>query len=273
MIDALAKLGPEVSTRTFKNGFIVRKATSEWYFEYRNEVARAEATGGPASDLGLPAPNATTIEIWGFRGVRKIHGRDKSEWTQEEIEDVEKVKKEDPLMFAGHVGLSFDGGKTIWGFLPTQPADVPEAGFLDYLLAHNVVRGRVGKDTEIFERAQQHASKNGWSTELYSVTELVDSPQKASVIQQVMDMAAGNHTKGYGFPYQEAVNGSYYRDSNGYRAEDVANCAAFPAFVGVQIPEQSGNLRLFMPALLEWAAADGPMDFRTGATTEETETP
>lgn len=274
MVAALETL-PDAGTRRFKNGFIVRYGKQEWFFEFRNEgvTTAAVAAGADTGAIGLPPPNAATIEIWGFRGVRKIDGRPKSEWTAEENKAVEDIKGRDPLMFAGHVGLSFDGGKTIYGFLPAKPDEVPMENFLDYLLAHNAVRGNVANDTAIFRRAEEHAADDGWSTNLKSVVELVDTAEKSAAIKTIVEMVAGKHALGYMFPYPEPVNGSYYQDSNGYRADDLANCAAFPAMIGVRIPEPSGNLHLYMPALDEWAAADGPMDFRTVQTHDETEKP
>lgn len=57
-------------------------------------------------------------------------------------------------------------------------------------------------------------------------------------------------------------DGSHYAASNGYGCDKVGNCAKFPEFIGVPIPEPSGNLKLYMPELQDWAQADGPQDFR-----------
>src|SRR5206468_2362744 len=109
---------------------------AEWYFERLSAAALAEyrtalraavrservpagaAHAQVASSLGLPTPNASTLEVWGFRGMREVDGRPREQWTDEERQFFQDEKKEQPLMWAGHVGISFDGGTTIYGMTP-----------------------------------------------------------------------------------------------------------------------------------------------------------
>jgi hypothetical protein len=269
MLESLAHLTSEgVEVRQFKKGFLVRREGNEWYFEFNDEaIQRGAAHTTDARDQhGLPPSNAATVELWGFRGVRTIEGRPPSEWTEEERAYVEKLKKTDPLLFAGHVGLSVDGGKTIIGFTPQKPAAMEMPDFLASLFHHDAYPGIVDNDTAVFERAREHARQFGWNTEPVSAVELVDKPAKLDTAKKVAKMSGmnpGEHGMGYSFPLKEPEAGSHFAASNKYPAECVSNCAAFPEKVGVPIPEPSGNLGRYIPELEKWAQEDGPKDFRS----------
>ena len=268
MLKSLVALeGDGVQTRVFKKGFIVRRGADEWYFEFHVEAGKHGAT--PATDArdghGLPPANAATVELWGFRGVREIHGRPKAEWTVREQQQVDAIKETDPLLYAGHIGISLDGGKTIVGFNPSVPHDVPVAEALKNLFNHEAYPGIVKDDTALFERATQMAKERGWNTEPIVAVELVDKPKKLEMLKEVARLSGmnpGEHGLGFSFPLKQPENGEHFAASKEYPAECVRNCAAFPEKVGVPIPDRSGNLNQYMPQLQNWASEDAPKDFR-----------
>ncbi len=266
MLELLAQL-PGVETREWKTGFLVRRfsdgAMQEWYFELGEHGAQAE-TGARVMD-GLPVPNATTVELWGFRGVRTIHGRPRAEWTAAEVAEVELAKQAEPLIYAGHVGISLNGGKTVFGLTPKTPDSMGVNEALRSLMSHEAFPAKVRDDTHVFELAQHYAAQ-GWNTQPISAVELVDSAKKLQMVDDVArmtGMAPGEHGIGYSFPLDTPEHGEHYAPSNGFAAGCVRNCATYPAKVGLSIPEQSGNLKRYMPELESWVHEDGPKDFRT----------
>ncbi len=295
LIALFQEWGPDVEVRNYRRGILVRSGGGEWYFERLSDqaladyqaalrtVARGEhgasptnAATHPGNDLGLPPPNAATIEVWGFRGVRKIRGRGRDEWTEKEQAVVNAETDDEPLLYAGHVGISFDGGRTIYGLTPDVRLPggdrLSNAEALARLKAHEAFPGRVRNDTEVFQRAEEHANADGWNTSLVSSVELVEPAFKQKVMDDVRRMQAGGHDLAYSFPLlpdePHPVPGEHFHASNGYAAERVANCAVFPSKLGVPIPEPSGNLTLYIPELERWSQEEGPKDFRAqeGAT-------
>jgi hypothetical protein len=217
-------------------------------------------------EVGLPRANAATLELWGFRGVRSIKGRPKSEWTQDERDQVQQTKLKDTLMWAGHIGVSFDGGKSIMGFQPAAPLDVDVESFIVSLMAHDAYPGIVQDDTAVFKRAERYATELGWDTRPIRAIQLVDTSAKAALAKRVAEMSAmgpGEHGLGYSFPLPEAVDGEHFAASNGFCASNVANCATFPAHVGIATPEPTGNARHYIEALGAWISDESPVDFRS----------
>jgi len=280
MLDRLYQL-PHVQVRDFKNGFVVRYKDAEWYFERLSadaledygvalrSVGRGRSDGtvnatDAGLELGLPPANAATIEIWAFRGVRTIDGRKKRNWTPEEENMVGGETEDEPLLWAGHVGISFDGGKTIYGLTPDTGED-SLATILEKLGEHHAYPGKVDDDTEVFERARRMADRFHWNTRPEWAAELVDPEVKQRVRSLVLQMKAGPHDLGYSFPLEQPENGQHFRTADGYPAENIANCAVFPDKIGVAIPEPSGQMRDYMPLFEEWANAPAPMDFRHGS--------
>ncbi|MDB4961750.1 MAG: hypothetical protein JWP01_1749 [Myxococcales bacterium] len=275
MLELMLKLGPEVETRAYKKGFIIRRTTEgklhEWYFEFNDSASKvgAKKVEGPRGDGGLPPPNAATIELWGFSGVRKIKGRGKDQWTKHEAEMVKRARDQEPLLFAGHIGISLDGGKTIIGFTPKPPEGMTMPEFLKSLMEHDAFPGILGNDTPIFHKAAEAAREHGWDTEPIAAVQLVDEPKKMEIVDQaakLSGMKPGEHGFGYSFPKRpEERTGpnDLFASSNGFDASCVRNCGAFPEKLGVAIPEPSGNVKHYMPELEKWANEDGPKDFRT----------
>jgi hypothetical protein len=290
MLRLLEVFAPEVQTRDYKKGFIARKGSDEWYFERRENAAEQARTHGASTgaiaanssehahagtDIGLPAPNVATVEIHGFRGVRQVGER----WLQppkgvqvppqqklpaQEAARIERITSQYPLLKYGHIGLSLDGGKTIWGFTPAQPPDMVDAEFLAALGKNRDFPGLVRDDKQIFVLADNYAKNERWNTKVYVATQLVDAAKKKEIETKIAPMSANDgrgegagHGKSYQFPNRTAdTQGSHFK------SEDTANCATFPALVGVPVPEPSGVLQNYMPKLEGWAN-DSPVDLRT----------
>jgi hypothetical protein len=246
----LAELKPDVQLRGYKKGFVVRRGPDEWYFEFRDHATKQGAarlpgrSDGRASAMGLPTANAATVELWGFRGVRTIHGRTRDKWTPAEIAEVDAMKSHEPLLWAGHVGISMDGGKSIYGFTPEQPPGMRVEKVIKDLINHEAYPGIVQDDTDVFALAEKMATERGWNTKPISAVELVDKPKKAEVVANVKRMAKAQpheHGLGYSFPLDHPVDGEHFRDSNGFCGGSVRNCATFPERWGFLRPSRAGT--------------------------------
>ena len=272
--------------RVYEKGFIARRGGEEWYFEVRDTAgldpvkrsnnADATDTKGdnrtPDGDVapamredGMPAPNAATVEVWGFRGVRNIEGKERPDWSADDHALVREMSAQEPLLYAGHIGISTDGGESIQGYTPKRSPELS----MSALKAHEAFPGNVLDDTQVFELATQMAAKHGWNTRPVSAVQLVDPEVKRGIIREMQRLQSATpeqHGLAYSFPLGYQQDGSYFKESNGYPANCVDNCATFPERVGVKIPERSGNLNSYMPALTRWAEEDGPIDLRTQPT-------
>jgi len=297
MIKLLVVFAPEVTVRDYKKGFIVRREPAEWYFERREGALMAEhavpvtkdsptnsqvpGTKKPASQdtpgtaIGLPAPNASTVEVHGFRGVRTVDGKyvkqpkDKPVpadqlLSKDEAARVNQITASVPLLWAGHIGVSLDGGSSIWGFTPSNKPGVTKEAFMQGLRENKSFPGLVKDDKYVFDLATYYSQAAKWNTEVFVATQLVDADQKKKIEAQIGTMAKNDgkgdkdgHGKKYQFPYPEQKDGSNFED------KDTANCAIFPTMVDIPVPENTGILDTYMPALQAWAA-EGPIDKKGG---------
>jgi len=279
----LAELLPDLDgaeTIEYRNGLLLRLDGKEWYFEFRDQIRGATMTRSPRPDAatGLPEANVGTVEIYGYLGVKAIDGRTK--WTDAEKVEVKKAADEDPLIRAGHIAISFDGGKTLYGFTPEpdpKKYSRPD-GTLDIdrvvkdLRAQTVMPGRVKIDNKHYYHAEKKAREKRWDTEVTRAVVAFDIAEQQSILGRVLGEVAatadGEHPHAYTFPPSRPTDGSPYipyKDdvaTNGqqYPADCIGNCAVWPRMVGVPIPEQSGRmLDEYMPELKKWANADEPI--------------
>lgn len=279
-----------VQTIEFKKGVLVRiqdaNGQREWYFEFRDDAhAHATRTGaasqrapmGSDDALGLPDPNVSTVEIYAYSGVRHVKGRKVDQ--KNPPPDVEKAGLEDPLIRAGHVAISFDGGKTVYGFTPkpdpsqynNPDKDSNTRRIVDDLRRGVVMPGQVLEDNWHYEIAAEKSSKEGWDTGLTRVVVTFDPAEQLEIYNKVKkelkDNGDGKHSHAYGFPPPLPKDGSPYEpfkdttatDGQPYAACDIGNCARYPGMVGVPIPEDSGRMSEYMPELKEWENADAPI--------------
>lgn len=257
----------------FNAGVLLRHAGEEWYFEFNDQAhklhgaARASAIGAKDGGLGLPASNVSTIELWGFGGGRRIHGREKKHWTDDEkkfydeMVNSEKDEKQ-KLLWAGHVGISMDGGKTIYGLTPERPEGMSRKDFERKVKDNEAFAGKVDDDTHVFDLAREMAEKHGWNTMPERSIVIMDKPEQSAILAEVLRMKGmkpGEHGLGYQFPRPDDPA---YSAQKGYAAECLGNCAVFPSKVGVPIPEPTGRMKQYMPELDKWIEGDAPTDAR-----------
>ena len=148
------------------------------------------------------------IELIGFRGVGISN---------------KAFASEHGLIKAGHIGISLDGGKTIYGFHPSPQAiaaleklqavgDAPSV--FDFLKQGGALVGQVQNDTGLFLRARELAEL-GARTGVYRQTITVSAQYYAKIAQQLKNLLEN------GTPYP-----SWYR---------------FPEFDGSPMPPQCNN--------------------------------
>jgi len=82
------------------------------------------------------------------------------------------------------------------------------------------------------------------------VTKYIVEESKYKQIKRKLEvlhhMSPQEHGLKYAFPFMEKTNsGKFFEDEN------TANCAIFPKLLGVAVPEESGNMRTFMPRMHE----------------------
>jgi hypothetical protein len=175
-------------------------------------------------------PAGTQVKIIGFRGTG--------------FRDPTYVN-EHPLIRAGHVGISFDDGATVYGFQPSEAAARQYGDDLLSVLRDNVsVEGQVFDDTLTFLRANELASR-GARTRVYEMSIDVGHEEfariQASVAAQ-LDNPALTQTR-YMFP-PRTPEGLPMSMPPG-----CANCATFPRELGIPIPEETGQLSRYIDEL------------------------
>jgi hypothetical protein len=134
----------------------------------------------------------------------------------------------DPRLRFGHAGLSFDGGRTIFGFNPHKPAGVSMEAFIRRLRAGQSFPGVVLDDTRIFILAQEHGLRVVTIT--YSMNR-----RDYKLVKKLLESDANNSPmryKLYSFPKM---------DIGGFDA-NCFNCATYPLSLGMQTPYPSGKL-------------------------------
>jgi hypothetical protein len=249
----------------YREGILVRRKDKEWYFEF-DDKAVAGASSAPRTADGLPAPNVGTVELIAYSGVRHIEGRPEKQWTEAEVAEVESFGEQDPLIKAGHVGISFDGGKTVYGMTP-ETNGMPLAEVIARLKRNELFPGNVLIDNRHFELARERAASRGWDTDVTRAIVTFDPSEQSGiykdVTQRANDAAGGQYDQAYTWPFKTPVDGDYYRsgstpDGRAYDKDCIGNCAIFPSMVGVPIPTR-GRMQDFMSELKLWAEADAPI--------------
>jgi hypothetical protein len=181
-----------------------------------------------ASELATEvADKPKEISIFGFRGAGGVN-------------DLLAPDAPHPYSVTGHVGYSFDGGETIYGFGPKVPENMSAFDAVQSLKNKASYPGQVTNDTEVFRSVAEHPleSRGGG---LQTVVE-----QKIPVSQEQFDAIKAQHdAAGVNNPMGDVLYGFPGPDGESF------NCATYPSKLGIPIPETSGNLRNYMPALEE----------------------
>ena len=260
----LAQL-PEVRVTEFPRGLTIHRDGSDWFFEWMPEqgapthALTADRTGGI---VGLPPSNASLVMFYGFRGLQSVDGVFWKKLPPAKLQQVREAFATDQLLHYGHVGVSFDGGRTIYGLTPplegtpTMTVETMKAK----VAAHEPVPGLIRDDTKTFQRARKMADDFGWDLEISSAALALDDEARAAAFGEnarLGSTAADEHGKKYQWPYEKPDDrGSFFADDN------TRNCATYPQMLGLCVPEPSGQLRDYIPKLKEWTS-DSPIDLRT----------
>ena len=177
---------------------------------------------------------------------------------QDEQDRLALLMKETPLLWAGHISLSADGGKSIYGFQCVVPDGYSVDDVTKQLCDHRPLPGLVTEDSELFATAQRMAQTEGWNTAVSVNYKLVFSHAKLQRVHaklvELSQITDGSHGYKYCFPTQQPdpITGSHFPD------ERTANCATFPEMCfGIRVPTRCGNLRMYMPEVRAAANAKG----------------
>ncbi|KNC74504.1 hypothetical protein SARC_12953 [Sphaeroforma arctica JP610] len=184
-----------------------------------------------------------SILIFGFQGLRTVHGILCRDLPEKELTEVENTFKSDALIYTGHVGVSFDDGKKIYGFNPRSPSE--ELNLYEHMLpmlkTHLSFPGVLTDDKKTFTLAQEGHVRHGWNTRVHVITVDVPTPKfnqlkrdcKAmySGVQTVHPAGCPTETLKYSFPFRkQSKDGSFFQD------KCTANCATFPVdILGIPI--------------------------------------
>jgi hypothetical protein len=148
-----------------------------------------------------------------------------------------QYQNENGLILLGHVGLAFeDNRQQILGFHPTKAAlatfDSPQAA-LKWLRDRKTLNGALQDDTEIFKRAailaRDNPHLNVWE---YSIK--LEDKKFDNIKKQTMTWYNEGTLFPYGLPAQN---------------QNWDNCATFPRQLGLELPESTGNLYLYIGVL------------------------
>jgi hypothetical protein len=150
-----------------------------------------------------------------------------------------RYKQEHGLIIMGHVGIAFEGRKNqILGFHPT-PEAIEKLGdsatVMNWLRNRKTLDGCLQNDTEIFKRAYYLSQENPNIT-VWQYTITLQDNEFDKIQSQAMTWYNEKVIFSYGLPIKEGV-----------QAWD--NCATFPKQLGLPIPEPSGYLVVYIPAL------------------------
>jgi len=143
----------------------------------------------------------------------------------------------------GHVGYSFDGGQTIYGFGPSVPEGMSAYDAVQSLRNGASYPGVISNDTAVFESvANNPAVGRGGVPQTVIQQQIPVSQAQFDTMQAAHDSIGGGNPMDnvlYGFPPKggTAPVGCYF------------NCATFPSSLGIPIPENTGIMRTYMSQL------------------------
>ncbi|MEM8996509.1 MAG: RHS repeat-associated core domain-containing protein, partial [Acidobacteriota bacterium] len=174
-------------------------------------VPALSATARTARRVGRGLPSSREIVIYGFRNTPDRAVRDR--FAQANF---------------GHVGLSFDRGRTVLGFGPIKPAGMSGEEFMDAIRRRDSFLGALTDDTRIFERARYYDLNVEEFKYNVGTFKFWLSRSRAWVDQLHSPMS----NKLYSFPE---------RGGGGFGPCQY-NCATYPTSIGLETPIPSGLL-------------------------------
>ncbi|WP_444942008.1 RHS repeat-associated core domain-containing protein [Microbulbifer sp. ZKSA004] len=173
------------------------------------------------------------IQIYAFRGGGPLAKKNF-------VENPDPQRR--PEVYTGHVGISIDGGKTIYGFGPNVPSGMTKQEAINSLLNGDLYPGIIHEDTLLFREAargdyDQLCTRN---IDVYRLDVLVEGCVKDKVSKAIKAGLDGTPEQIYGFP-KEGVPNRF-------------NCATYFGSCDVPLPEETGQVREFIPAMIKKGA-------------------
>lgn len=168
-----------------------------------------------------------TISIFGFRGAG----------TEEDL-------KNNPTMpidvVAGHMGYSFDHGKTIWGFGPYSTESSYD--LMVSLIEGCAYPGKVTDDTYIFDyiRNNNFISRDNTKQSVFEIKVKVTDVEFDQIVINHESMFEYNKTYSINEGTLVPRNPLYAFPSNNL---NVYNCVTYLKLIGIPLPDLSGNIR------------------------------
>jgi hypothetical protein len=210
-----------------------------WDHDLGQAVFGGVLGGGVGGAIGWLAPKA--VQIVGFQGVgrnaanyRKYYG----------AQGEAMLRQEHPLIGAGHIGVSFNKGRTIYGFYPSE-SEMNRPDLSEKLDLRIPVTGQVRDDTWIFTRANELAETAGWRTSVRALSQDIPRGDFLMAQRQVMrDFDLGEDRVPALLYRLPALDYSVMPDT-------CNNCGTYIRTLGIPIPEETGWLNKYIPLLPE----------------------
>lgn len=193
--------------------------------EFKEDINVAQP--GDIIELKEEPANPKRIYLQAFRGNRdKVYmGMFDSKLEQSRNNEGPGPTEWECLVYTGHVGVSFEALKPIYGFNPST-GDDPVHVVMENLKARKAYPGKVTDDTPAFDLGSSHGLET-------IRIEYVCSEEAYNKIKAAFDKEKSSTELHYSFP-----------NGNGD-----CNCATWPANIGVPIPSADGNMRMYMKAM------------------------
>ena len=230
-----------------------------------------EVPKGQFKDVSLssqPSSRSYSVELFVFRGVRSIYNTKLSHVSKETKDYVDHQCDKDPRFYTGHVGISIDHGKHIYGWNPLLPPtnvlSLQQA--LQRLKEGATFPGILTDDTIVFQKASNFYKKNGWDTRVIQIqiasftsNNYKEYRRIKHTLYKLHSQPNGEHGWKYSFPknhhkqHQKTQQQQQLMDTTSITSTSkatetyfdpfTANCATFPKVVlGLNIPHDSGKM-------------------------------
>jgi hypothetical protein len=151
-----------------------------------------------------------------------------------------------PCLYTGHVGYSFDFGKSIFSFSPYAPNESMSSVIYNLKSPfHKVYSGEVIRDEHFFKLASESTAttRSGNPQIVYKL----DIP-----VTRLKYASAMNHNFSRGF--QTELPEFAYAFQTGVNCSAPFNCATYPASLGLPIPLDSGQIKNYISSMIQQGA-------------------
>jgi hypothetical protein len=165
-------------------------------------------------------PDRVTVTIVAYRGDRSVTLANRCDGLE-----LPEATFQELILYAGHVGVSFENEPEIYGFLPTVPKVAPTE-LLRRLKNSESFPGSVSDHQQVFRFAETHGRIVHRLDYLYS-------RDRADAVRARIVKECASCSLSYSFP-----------DGLGD-----CNCATWLREMGLEVPEQSGQMYYFMRAI------------------------